>query len=118
MLQAEQVLMACRSVARDRNVSRQTAVRCLGHPNVFTARLVVSKKHDQCFTNVEGVGKNFVKELMEAGTGVKRPWASQSFEAAAPAEARPELRPAQPGRTIYRAGGLGVAERKSPSAPG
>lgn len=91
MLQAEQVLMECRSMAKDHSVSRQTAVRCLGRLDVFMARMVLNKKHEQGFTTVEDVGKNFVKDLLEAGTDVKCPWSSQSFEVAAPAKLAPNF---------------------------
>ena len=52
MLQAERVL-ECRSMAKDHKVSRQTAVRCLGRLVVFMARLVLNKKQEQGFTDVE-----------------------------------------------------------------
>ena len=91
MLQAEGVLMECRNLAKDHQVSRQTAVRCLGRLDVFMARLVLNKKQEQGFTTVEDVGKNFVKDLLQAGTEVMCPWSQQSFEAAAPSRLAPNF---------------------------
>lgn len=84
MIAAEKVLMECRAIAKQHDVSGPVVAQCFGRLDKFMATLVLGKKDDK-FSTVEEVGKQFVKDLLGAGTKIACPWSAESSDAASSA---------------------------------